>query len=314
MPGELRQSPRALHGVTPRAGAAKPGRHVKPSGTDVQQVLGRLADLPVGVGERGVQLSLDLIALERGKCENRAPADGGLVGAGCEHDGQRRRIPCAPSAATAASRTSGSGWVGAARANAEIADAVGAGCSPIAYAPASATQASESCRSSTRRVDAAARPRRGATSAARRRTRGSSSPTARRQTGALTRRGAVRTSAASATARTRGSGSSVARPPRTPGSETTAVAAARAVGSSGTSTARDVTDTNPRSVFALFRPLPIAARAGCRFNSRRPIRAAGPQPIESSSRNASGSVSWTGRHRPCRAASRLNRRGSRRPS
>jgi hypothetical protein len=45
----------------------------------VEEVFGGLADLPVAVGQRGLQPGLDFLALEVREREHRAPADPRLV-------------------------------------------------------------------------------------------------------------------------------------------------------------------------------------------------------------------------------------------
>ena len=80
-----------------------------------EQVFGGLADLPVAVGRARREAGFHLGAFERGEREHRAAADRGLVVARGEHDRERAGSPIAPSAATAASRTSGSSCPVAAR-------------------------------------------------------------------------------------------------------------------------------------------------------------------------------------------------------
>ena len=167
-------------------------------------------------------------------------------------------------------------------------------------------------------VRASARPRRTGS-----RTRASASCAVRRQTGALTCRGAVRTSAARATARTLALGSSVARATSTCG-----VGLDRDRGGAG------VCVHEPRRYRRADRARPRSASVSGRFptadgpvadpvlTDRSDVGPGGTDPGRSSDQCSPGSVSRTGRHRPCRygraiwpvSAFELSRPGWRRAS
>ena len=61
-----------------------------------QHVLGGLTHLPVAVGQRRLQRSIDRFAVERGERQNGAASHGGLVGAAIEDRRQPAGSPMAP--------------------------------------------------------------------------------------------------------------------------------------------------------------------------------------------------------------------------
>src|SRR5206468_12274855 len=61
-------------------------------GSDPEQVLGGLADLPVAVGEGGLEGGIHLGAVEGGQGQDGPPADRRLVGARGQHGREPRRI------------------------------------------------------------------------------------------------------------------------------------------------------------------------------------------------------------------------------
>ena len=110
-----RPSREAANRLYQRLGFVAPGHQRLPLGLNRdpsgrELVLGGLADLPVTVGRRPGQSLVDLGPVEGCQGDDGSAPDGRLVPGGGEDGREPGRVPMAPSAATAASRTRASSW------------------------------------------------------------------------------------------------------------------------------------------------------------------------------------------------------------